>query len=184
MSSLYQVYNSPALPERFIPPGLDLNELSIDFNDPDIQYERGIQYFNEALFLDAAGSEKKAFVCFQNAAYFGHPDAPCILGKYYLFGRVVGQSDKKAKSCFLNAAAKKSAEAYYILGVLCEEKLGVGKSDREALGYFMMAGDLGHLKALLRSAEIYEQGLGVEPSPSDAFYCYEKAAKLGNQGTI
>lgn len=184
MSSLYKVYNSPALPERFIPPVLDLNELSIDFHDPDIQYERGIKYSTEASRGNAEELEKKAFICFQNAAYFGHADAACIFGKYYLFGRVVDQSDEKALSCFLNAAAKKSAEAYYILGVLCEEKLGVGKSDREALGYFMMAGDLGHIRALLRSAEIYEQGLGVEPSPSNAFYLYEKAAQMGNQGTI
>ena len=177
MSSLYRVNNPPALPERFIPPGLDLNELSSDFYDAEKQYKLGIEHSKETLYGDAEEAEKKAFLCFQNAAFFGHADAAYELGLSYLVGRAVNESAEKAQRCFLHAAAKKSAKAFYILGRLCEEKLGLGQSDREALGYFMMAGDLGHIKALLRSGEIYEQGLGVEPSLSDAFYWYEKAAK-------
>ncbi len=179
MSSLYKIHNSPALPERFIPPGVNLNELPTDFYDAEKQYDRGMEYLSQMRSIDDIFA-KKAFVCFQNAAYFEDGDAAYQMGWHYLFGVAVEKSAKKAQICFLNAAAKNCPEAYYRLGILCEEKLPAGQSDRQALGYFMMAGDLGHNKALMRCAEIFEQGLGVEQSDSEAFYKYETAAIQGN----
>jgi len=135
-------------------------------------YRKGLHYFEEQQFSQAAGE-------YQKAADLGNPNAQHDLGLLYLDGRGVERNDQAALKLFREAASQDYTQALISLGVLYATGRAVEKDEKEAVRLYLRAAERGDPQAQSNLGLMYYHGNGIDQSIETAVSWFLKAANQG-----
>lgn len=124
--------------------------------------------------------EKKAFVCFKQAANQGHTEAQYQLSICYDRGMGVRRSITEAAKWCQMAAYGGHAQAQSEIGYCYEYGQGVVRNIKEAVRWYQIASEQGNIEAKNNLAFCYQKGKGVLKNVDEAIRLYQEAADAGH----
>lgn len=152
--------------------------------DSHANYSLGLMY----CVVEEIKDNQKALEYTQRAAEADHPDAQCVLGKYYIEGAAGDKDMAKAAEWIEKAAAQGQQEALFILAAsylqdseidaISEYSLDYQRDEKRGVELLQQAARTGSANALFCLYLCYRQGKYLEQDDDLAFLMLSQSAQI------